>query len=75
MGICLCGYVRVCVLYVGYEKAGAAEFSTQEQGRKWCMDNSLFRSSGTCSAESIPLKAFSCSSSHMESYVVHIFKL
>lgn len=40
--------VSLCVLYVGYEKAGAAEFSTQEQGRKWCMDNSLFRSSGTC---------------------------
>lgn len=71
--VCLC---MLCVLYVGYEKAGAAEFSTQEQGRKWCMDNSLFRSSGTCSeysAESIPLKAFSCSRSHMESYISPYF--
>lgn len=52
------------LLYVGYQKAVAAEFSTQEQGRKWCMDNSLFRSSGT-SSESTQLNQYCSKLSHV----------
>lgn len=60
------GALSVCVflLYVGYDKAGTAEFSTQEQGRKWCMDNSVFRSSGTHS-ESSRLNQYSLKLSHV----------
>lgn len=64
MWVSVCACERAHELYVGYEKARAAEFSTQEQGRKWCMDNSLFRSSGTCS-ESTRLNQYRSKLSHV----------